>query len=92
MLVRGNAVKRSDQLRVHRDQQRFVGFLLPHRDLIALDVLPSHPDDIAASLAGAEQQFERQSRLGAERMPCLELRDLGFGPGMEALANAPCNA
>jgi hypothetical protein len=63
------------QLRMHRDQQSSVGFLLAHRDDVASYVLPSHPQAVALALRRVEAQGERQSRLAANRMTLLELCD-----------------
>jgi hypothetical protein len=48
-------------------------------------VLPTHPHHVAAALPGAQQQFERQSRLAADPMVRSELRDFAFGPGYSEL-------
>src|SRR5262245_39214857 len=74
------------QMRMHRDCERRVRFLLLHVQRAVLDVLPSHADHIAAPLAGIEQQREREAWLRADRMMRLELRDLFLGPRMEAVA------
>src|SRR5262245_17920174 len=47
-----------------------------------MDVLPSHPDHVAAPLRGVEQERKREPRLAADWVMRLELRDLGIGPSM----------
>src|SRR6516225_9686775 len=50
------------------------------------DVLPPHADDIGTPLRAVEQKRERETRLRADGMMRLELRDLGVGPTMESVA------
>lgn len=50
-------------------------------------MLPAHAHHVFAPLAGVKQQFEREARLGAESVRCLELFDFGLSPGMETLAS-----
>ena len=79
MLAR-RGVEHRLQVRMHRDRQRDAGLLLFHRQHAVLDVLAANANHIGATLRGVEQQRERKSRLGANRMMRLELRDLVIGP------------
>jgi len=69
---------------MHRHRDRHAGFLLRDREHAVLDMLASHADHVAAPLAGVEQQCVREPRLRADRMVCLESRDLVVGPTVEA--------
>src|SRR5262249_24567372 len=47
--------------------------------------LMAEPSDIGDPLAGIDEQVERQSRLGAERVARLKLPRLSFGPSSMTL-------
>jgi hypothetical protein len=47
-------------------------------------MLATHPDHVAKSLPRVQPQAHRQAGLRADRMPCLELRDLVVGSAMVA--------
>jgi membrane fusion protein, heavy metal efflux system len=85
MLAR-RGVEHRAQFGMHRDRQRDAGLLLFHREHAVADVLAAHLDDIAAPLRRVEQQRQREARLAADRMMCLELRDLVVSPGVESVA------
>src|SRR6516225_41700 len=74
------------QVRMHGDGKGRAGLLLLHREHAVLDVLAAHADYVAAPLRGVEQERERESRLAADGMMRLELRDLVFGPRVESVA------
>src|SRR6516225_9347194 len=88
MLAR-RGVEHCGQLRMNRNQKLNAGLALldvegwPVRCLA--DVLPPHADDIGTPLRAVEQKREREARLRADGMICLELRDLGVGPTMESI-------
>src|SRR5215471_10238645 len=74
------------QIRVHRDGELGAGLALLQVQNAVADMLAAHADDIAAALAGIERECESESRLAADRMVKLKLRDLLFGPGVKAAA------
>lgn len=49
-----------NQVRVHGDQQRRSGLLLPHVNAVAFNMLPAHAQHVAFSLPGVEAKRERQ--------------------------------
>jgi hypothetical protein len=73
-------------LRVDRDQQRGVGLFLAHRDGVAADMLPAHPQHVALALRGVEAKRQCQTRLAADRMALFKPRDLARAPAMMAFA------
>ena len=83
-------VEHRAQFRINRNQKLNTGLALldvngwPVRCLA--DVLPSHANDIRAPLKRVEQQCKRETRLTADRMIRLVLRDLVVGPAMETVA------
>src|SRR5262245_32866381 len=89
MLAR-RGVEHRAQLRMNRNQKLNAGLALldvegwPVRCLA--DVLPPHADDIGTPLRAVEQERERKTRLRANWMISLKLRDLGVGPTMESVA------
>ena len=89
MLARRGVEDRA-QFRMNRKQKLNTGLALLDVQgwpvVCLADVLPPHADHIAAPLCGVEQQCEREARLGADRMMCLELRDLVFRPRVESVA------
>src|SRR5262249_37132740 len=74
------------QLGPDRDHQWLAGFLLRDRDGTVAGRLWSHPDHIRTPLFFTQQQRKRQSGLGADRMVCLELCNLGVAPSVKAIA------
>jgi len=50
-------------------------------------MLAAHAHRVFAPLPGVKQQFEREARLGAESLPCLELFDFGLSPSMKTLTS-----
>ena len=78
------------QFRINRNQKLNAGLALLDVQgwpvLCLADVLPPHADHVAAPLCGVEQQRERETRLAADRMMRLELRDLVVGPSVESVA------
>src|SRR5262249_11968890 len=84
MLAR-RSVEHRAQFGMHRDRERLASLLLLHRKHAIANVLAAHLDDIAAPLAGVDQQRERKARLRADWMMRLKLRDLVLGPRMEPI-------
>ena len=72
------------QLRVNRQLQRYrlalAALELSELQPAVVDVLLAEQDNVAAALAGVEQQVERQAGSGAKRVAFFELRDLGVCP------------
>src|SRR6516225_824909 len=75
-IVFGKRIERVHQSGMQRNHQRRAGLFLTHRDQVTRDVLPTHSDDIAATLAGAEQQSESETRTRVAWMSRLKLSDL----------------
>jgi hypothetical protein len=74
------------QLGMDRNRQRLAGLLLRDVQQAVADVLPPHRHHIAAPLCREQAKCERQPFARADRMRGFELRDLFFGPSMEAVA------
>jgi len=74
--------RRDDGLKlgVHRDGEHSASLLLLNVQGSIADVLRPHSTHVAATLAGVEQQRERQPGAGTNGMMSLELRDLGVCP------------
>jgi hypothetical protein len=61
-------------------------FLLRHVDHAAAHVLAAHAHHVRFALSGADQQLEREPRIGPRLMVLPVLLDLVIGPGMKAVA------
>ena len=74
------------QHRLLRRLQSLVARLSRHHAQPAVfDVLTPQRHDIAAAHAEKEQEREREPRLGADRVPLLELPDLVDRPGVKSV-------
>jgi hypothetical protein len=74
----------SRKIRMHRDDERRSSLLLRDMQGAGADVLRSHSNDVAAPLAGVEQQCEREAGAGRHGMMMLESRDLFVTPTVMA--------